>query len=90
MSRFFGFVFAACLLAMGLSSSVQAAEPNWPKTLTLGTASPGGVAAFAAPQRRSAKVVIGCTGDKELRSGGVAWPSMIHSRHATYIPQGAT
>jgi TRAP-type uncharacterized transport system substrate-binding protein len=43
MSRFFGFVFAACLLAIGTSTSVPAASPDWPKSLTLGTASPGGV-----------------------------------------------
>ena len=44
MSRFFGFVFAACLLAIWTSTSVPAANPDWPKSLTLGTASPGGVA----------------------------------------------
>jgi TRAP transporter TAXI family solute receptor len=43
MSRFFGFVFAACLLAIGASSRVPAANPDWPKSLTLVTASPGGV-----------------------------------------------
>jgi TRAP transporter TAXI family solute receptor len=43
MSRLMGFVFAACLLAIGTSTSVMAADPNWPKSLTLGTASPGGV-----------------------------------------------
>ena len=43
MSRFVGFMFAACLLAVGTSSSVMAADPDWPKSLTLGTASPGGV-----------------------------------------------
>jgi uncharacterized protein len=43
MSRFMGFVFAACLLATATSTSVSAADPNWPKSLTLGTASPGGV-----------------------------------------------
>jgi TRAP transporter TAXI family solute receptor len=43
MSRLMGFVFAACLLAIGISTSVMAADPNWPKSLTLGTASPGGV-----------------------------------------------
>jgi TRAP transporter TAXI family solute receptor len=37
------FMFAACLLAIGTSTSVLAADPNWPKSLTLGTASPGGV-----------------------------------------------
>jgi TRAP transporter TAXI family solute receptor len=42
MSRFFGFVFAACLLAIG-TSNAQAANPDWPKSLTLATASPGGV-----------------------------------------------
>jgi uncharacterized protein len=43
MSRFFGFVFAACLLAIWTSTTVPAAGPDWPKSLTLGTASPGGV-----------------------------------------------
>jgi uncharacterized protein len=43
MSRFFGFVFATCLLAIWTSTSVPAANPDWPKSLTLGTASPGGV-----------------------------------------------
>src|SRR6202011_2108901 len=43
MSRFFGFVFAACLLAFATSISVPAASPDWPKSLTLATASPGGV-----------------------------------------------
>ena len=43
MSRFFGFVFAACLLAISTSTTVPAANPDWPKSLTLGTASPGGV-----------------------------------------------
>jgi TRAP-type uncharacterized transport system substrate-binding protein len=42
MSRFMGSVFAACLLAIGTSSSVPAAEPDWPKSLALATASPGG------------------------------------------------
>jgi uncharacterized protein len=31
------------LFAIGTSTSVPAASPNWPKSLTLGTASPGGV-----------------------------------------------
>jgi uncharacterized protein len=43
MSRFMGFVFAAGLLAIGASTSVLAANPDWPKSLTLATASPGGV-----------------------------------------------
>ena len=43
MSRLTSFIFAACLLAVGTSTSVLAADPNWPKSLTLGTASPGGV-----------------------------------------------
>jgi uncharacterized protein len=33
----------ATLLAIGTSTSVPAAGPDWPKSLTLGTASPGGV-----------------------------------------------
>ena len=43
MRRFFGFVFAVCFLAVWTSTSVPAANPDWPKSLTLGTASPGGV-----------------------------------------------
>jgi TRAP transporter TAXI family solute receptor len=43
MSRLIGFVFAACFLAIGTSTTVPAANPDWPKSLTLGTASPGGV-----------------------------------------------
>ena len=43
MSRFFGFVFAACLLAISTSTTVPAANPDWPKSLTLVTASPGGI-----------------------------------------------
>jgi uncharacterized protein len=43
MSRLMGFVFAACLLAAATSTGAVAADPNWPKSLTLGTASPGGV-----------------------------------------------
>ena len=42
MSRLMGLIFAACLLAVATSTGVFAAEPNWPKSLTLGTASPGG------------------------------------------------
>jgi uncharacterized protein len=43
MSRFFGFVFAACLLATGTSASAQATHPpDWPKSLTLASGSPGG------------------------------------------------
>src|ERR1700731_4992652 len=42
MSRFIGFVLAACLLSIG-TASVPAAGPDWPKSLTLGTASPGGL-----------------------------------------------
>ena len=43
MSRFFGFVFAGCFLAIGTSASAQATNPDWPKSLTMGTAAPGGV-----------------------------------------------
>lgn len=43
MSRLMGWIFAACLLATGTTTGVLAADPNWPKSLTLGTASPGGV-----------------------------------------------
>ena len=43
MSRFFGFVFAACLFAISTSTSFPAANPDWPKSLTLATAGPGGV-----------------------------------------------
>ena len=43
MSRFFGFVFAACFLAIRVSTSASAAGPDWPKSLTLATGSPGAV-----------------------------------------------
>jgi TRAP transporter TAXI family solute receptor len=43
MSRFIGFVLAASLCTIGISTSVPAASPDWPKSLTLATASPGGV-----------------------------------------------
>jgi TRAP-type uncharacterized transport system substrate-binding protein len=42
MSRFIGFVFALCLLAIGTSTSVPAASPDWPKSLMLSTTGPGG------------------------------------------------
>ena len=42
MSRLIGLIFAACLLAVATSTSVLAADPDWPKSLTLATASPGG------------------------------------------------
>jgi TRAP-type uncharacterized transport system substrate-binding protein len=41
MFRFIGSVFAACLLAIW-TTSVPAANPDWPKSLTISTASPGG------------------------------------------------
>ena len=43
MFRFIGFVFAACLLAIWTSTTVPAANPDWPKSLTLATGSPGAV-----------------------------------------------
>ncbi len=43
MPKFMSLIFAACLLAIGASTSVLAASPDWPKSLTLATASPGGV-----------------------------------------------
>jgi TRAP-type uncharacterized transport system substrate-binding protein len=43
MRRFFGFVFAACLLAIWTSIPVPAANPDWPKSITVATGSPGGV-----------------------------------------------
>ena len=43
MSRFMGLIFATCLLAIGTSTGILAANPDWPKSLTLATASPGGV-----------------------------------------------
>ena len=43
MSKLMGLIFAACLLAIGASTSVLAANPDWPKSLTLATASPGGI-----------------------------------------------
>lgn len=43
MYRLMASIFAACLLAIGTTTSVLAASANWPKSLTLATASPGGV-----------------------------------------------
>jgi TRAP transporter TAXI family solute receptor len=43
MSSLMGSIFAACLLAIATSTSVPAANADWPKSLTLATASPGGV-----------------------------------------------
>jgi TRAP-type uncharacterized transport system substrate-binding protein len=43
MSRLMGSMFAACLLAIATSTTVPAAGADWPKSLTLGTGSPGGV-----------------------------------------------
>src|SRR5579885_3324522 len=43
MPRFRGLAFAATLIAIGTSVDAPAASVNWPKSLTLGTASPGGV-----------------------------------------------
>jgi uncharacterized protein len=43
MSRFFGFVFAACLLAICAATTLLAATPDWPKSLSLAVASPGGI-----------------------------------------------
>jgi uncharacterized protein len=43
MSRLMGLIFAACLLAIATSTSVLAADPDWPKSLGLASASPGGV-----------------------------------------------
>src|ERR1700719_214383 len=37
------FAIFGILPALATSTSVLAAAPNWPKSLTLGTASPGGV-----------------------------------------------
>jgi uncharacterized protein len=37
------FVVVATLLGIAISTSAPAASPDWPKSLTLGTASPGGV-----------------------------------------------
>jgi hypothetical protein len=38
-----GSMLAACLLVIGTSANALAADPNWPTSLTLGTASPGGI-----------------------------------------------
>ena len=43
MRKLMGFVFAACLLAIGTSTTVPAANPDWPKSLMLVSASPGGI-----------------------------------------------
>jgi len=43
MLRLMVLLVAACVLDTGASSGASAAEPNWPKSLTLATASPGGI-----------------------------------------------
>ena len=43
MFRLMGSMLAACLLVIGTSANALAADPNWPTSLTLGTASPGGI-----------------------------------------------
>lgn len=43
MAKLMSFMLVVCLLALGTSTSVQSASSDWPKSLTLGTASPGGV-----------------------------------------------
>jgi TRAP-type uncharacterized transport system substrate-binding protein len=43
MFQFIGAVFAGCLLAICTSTSLLAAGPDWPNSLTLGTSSRGGV-----------------------------------------------
>jgi TRAP transporter TAXI family solute receptor len=43
MSKLVGLIFAAFLLAVGASTSAPAADPNSPKSLTVATASVGGV-----------------------------------------------
>jgi uncharacterized protein len=43
MSRLMGLIFVACLLAIATSTAISAANADWPKSLTLATASPGGI-----------------------------------------------
>lgn len=43
MPRLIRFAFAVCLLAAATIASALAADPDWPKSLTLATASPGGI-----------------------------------------------
>ena len=42
MSRLISLIILSCLLAIGTSTGVLAADPDWPKSLTLVTSSPGG------------------------------------------------
>jgi TRAP transporter TAXI family solute receptor len=42
MARLLSFVLLGCVLAMRVSSGALGAGPGWPKSLTLGTAAPGG------------------------------------------------
>jgi len=83
MSRFFGFVFAACLLAIWTPTTVPAANPDWPKALSLAIASPGGVSydygeALAKILSESLKIEVNTTPTqgpvhmvKLIESGGV-------------------
>jgi TRAP transporter TAXI family solute receptor len=43
MFKMMGLIFAACLFAIAASTTVPAANADWPKSLTLTTASPGGI-----------------------------------------------
>lgn len=43
MSKLMGFIFTVSLLTFGVSNSILAASPDWPKSLSMGTASPGGI-----------------------------------------------
>src|ERR1700688_3502484 len=43
MPGFMGLILAACLLAIATSTGVMGADPTWPQSLTLGTASASGI-----------------------------------------------
>ena len=96
MSRFIGFVFAACLFAIWTSTTVPAANPDWPKALTLATASPGGIfyvygEAVAEILRESVKIEVnllptqGSTHNVKLVESGVAELGFITLSNGAWI-----
>src|SRR5215831_5114232 len=96
MSRFIGFVFAACLFAIWTSTTVPAANPDWPKALTLATASPGGIfyvygEAVAEILRESVKIEVnllptqGSTHNVKLVESGGAQLGFITLSNGAWI-----
>lgn len=72
MSRLISLIFAACLLAIAKPTSAPAANPDWPKSLTIGTAAPGGV--YVVYGEALAKILtekLGITVNQLPTAGGI-------------------